>query len=66
VHVQPPSPVDLDEVERETLAEHVRPVARDPVGRRVDGHPPLAAERELDDQSIGSKAGHRSISRPAA
>jgi hypothetical protein len=41
--------VNLKQVVRETLAEHVGAVARDAVARRVDGHPPFTSEREVDD-----------------
>jgi len=45
--------VDPDEVEGEALAEHVGPVARDPVGRAVDRDPVLAAQREVDHDRVG-------------
>ena len=49
--------VDPDEVEGEALAEHVGPVARDPVGRAVDRDPVLAAQREVDHDRVGELGG---------
>jgi hypothetical protein len=44
-----PSRVDFEQVVGEPLTEHVGAVARDAVAWRVDGHPPFAPQREVDD-----------------
>ena len=57
VHALPP--VDLEEVVRVALPEHVGAVTRHPVGRRRDRHPVLPAQRELDDDGVLESVLHR-------
>ena len=47
-----PSRVDLEQVVGEPLAKHVGAVARDAVAGCVDGHPPFAPQREVDDDGL--------------
>jgi hypothetical protein len=46
------SRVDLEQVVGEPLAKHVGAVARDAFAGRVDSDPPLAPQREVDDDSL--------------
>jgi hypothetical protein len=51
VEMEPVAVVDPHEVERVPLPQHVGPVTRDTVGRRI-GRGPLSAEREVHDDRI--------------
>jgi hypothetical protein len=63
VVVQVLSAVDAEEVVGVSLAEHVDAVARDAVSGRVDGHPALSTQRELDHDCAGELVGHASDGR---